>query len=242
MRSGIPLLLLACGPFFGPSLPAVVAAEKPVEPAAKSPSAPDADEEACEVVRFPASPPAIVVYGDTYGRRYGGRPKPQGPHVLVAAWADGHIVWSEDKSWGGPPYLVGEFDKAKLDALVDELAKKGTFRDASLEREYVGPGATYLVVEVSHGKHRLRLASWHELVERRDNVVATAEGVETLADKTRKEALREQPAEYRRFRETWSTLRERLVEWVPPKGRPYAGSPPDVGRRKPRKEEKTNKA
>jgi hypothetical protein len=224
LKSRLTAVLMTSLPFLAAPIPLGVAAEKPRQPVAR--------EKATAVVRFPGSPPAIVVYGDTYGRRYAGRPKPQGPNIFVAAWADGHVIWSKDKLWGGPPYLVGEFDASKLKTLLDGLLTRKVFDDASLGREYVGPGAAHVVVEVSYGKNRLRMLSWHEMVERRDNLVATARGSEPLAKRTREEVLREQPAAYRQFREVWKTVRKALSECVPSKGRVYAGSPPLVGKRK----------
>jgi hypothetical protein len=70
------------------------------------------------------------------------------------------------------------------------------------------------------------MESWHELFEQHSNLVATAQAVTSLDGRNRDEVLREQPQNYRQFRNTWSEVRDKVAELIPLKGDPYNDNPP----------------
>ena len=55
------------------------------------------------------------------------------------------------------------------------------------------------------------------------NLVVTAQGIGALDGKKREEVLEQQPEDYRRFRSTWSEIREAVAALLPQTGEPYEG-------------------
>ena len=166
-----------------------------------------------------SAPPAILIYTTV------GYPPPGvtnlGPHLVVALWGDGKIIWSDARVAGGPPYFQGQCDRKKLDALLGALESQGTLTNATLQRAWIGPDSSTTRMIINDGHHRLTMESWHELFEQHSNLVATAQAVTSLDGRDRDEVLREQPQNYRQFRNTWSEVRNRVAELIPAKGDPY---------------------
>jgi hypothetical protein len=68
--------------------------------------------------------PALVVMIDGIGRpdrdiSY--------PLILVAAWPDGRIVWSEDQNDGGSPLLEGRIDPERIRAFLRKFEQRSVF-------------------------------------------------------------------------------------------------------------------
>lgn len=150
---------------------------------------------------------------------------PAGPKVILAAWEDGQIVWSEDAIRGGPPYRTGRFDPKSLAQLTDDLGRQGAFDKKELARPKYGPDSSYTVVRIVGGRQRLEMQSWHELFEQNPKLIATAGGITPLDGRDREEVLRNQPAEYREYRSIWSGIRTATKSWIPEDGKPWEGSP-----------------
>lgn len=167
--------------------------------------------------------PVLTIY------RFVGGPARAGevPYPIIAAlWKDGRIVWSESHIQGGPPYLQGQFAPSQLASLLDKLEGRGVFTNAALARVYFGPDASYTTIAIAEGNRRLRMRSWHELYEQNTNVVATAAGLTSLRGQQRNDVLRQQPLEFRQFRQTWSELREAVDTLIPKNGEAFAGEIP----------------
>jgi hypothetical protein len=164
--------------------------------------------------------PALTIY------RFVERPRVSGEirfPVIAALWRDGRIVWSESRIKGGPPYQQGRFPREKLDSLLDTLERKQVFRDAAQLRGSFGPDSDYTIVVIEDGRRRLRMESWHELFEQNTNLVATAGGITPLGGARREDVLQKQPETYRRFRDTWSEIRQAVEALIPKTGAPYEG-------------------
>jgi len=163
--------------------------------------------------------PAILIYTTV------GYPPPGatniGPHLVVALWGDGKIIWSERRVAGGPPYFQGQFDWKKLNALLGSLESQGALTNAAFQRPWFGPDSKTTRIVVNDGHHRLTMESWHELYEQNSNTVATAQGLTPLNGRNREEVQREQPQDYRQFRHTWSEVRDTVSELIPQKSEPY---------------------
>jgi hypothetical protein len=174
------------------------------------------------------SAPAILIYNTP------GYPRPGAtnlsPRLVAALWSDGKIIWSKDFVAGGPPYFQGRFTPDKLGSLVRSLEADGAFTNASLQRPWFGPDAQTTRIVVSNGTHRLIMESWHELYERKTNVIATAQGLVPLNGRDRAAVQQEQPQDYRLFRKTWSEIRATVTSLVPEKGEPFGGELPVMKR------------
>ncbi len=173
--------------------------------------------------------PAILIY-TTVG--YPPPPPPgetniPGPNLVVALWADGRIIWSEKRVAGGPPYVQGQFDRKKLDALLGSLNDQGFWTNAALQRPWFGPDSKTTRIVINDGHYQLVvMESWHELYEQHSNTVATARGLTSLNGRDRAEVLRAQPPDYRQFRNTWSEIRDKVAEMIPAQGEPYTNKLP----------------
>jgi hypothetical protein len=148
-----------------------------------------------------------------------------GPGLILAAWPDGHIVWSGDRLKGGAPYRAGRVDPKKISALLGRFEKEGLFSDETLNQAHFGPDSEFLTVFIKSGKQQVQMQSWHELFEESDNLVATEGGVSVLEGRRRLDVLRKAKPEYLFFRTVWSETRDRLSGLIPAEGAKTAGQP-----------------
>ena len=111
--------------------------------------------------------------------------------------------------------------REKLDSLLDTLERKQVFADAARFRGKFGPDAGYTTIAIDDGRRRVRIESWHESFEQNTNLVATAAGITTLRGAKREDVLRKQPEAYRRFRDTWSEIRQAVEALIPKTGEAY---------------------
>jgi hypothetical protein len=147
------------------------------------------------------------------------------PGLILAAWPDGHIVWSGDRLKGGAPYRAGRVDPKTVAALLGRFGKDGLFSDDSLNQAHFGPDSDFITVLIKSGKQQVKMQSWHELFEESDNLVATEGGVSVLEGRRRLDVLRKAKPEYLYFRTVWSETRDRLRGLVPAEGAATAGQP-----------------
>lgn len=159
--------------------------------------------------------PVVAIYHSSLGWH---SPR-SSPQVVAALWSDGRIIWSATN--GGAPYRHDRFSLEKLDALLGSLDRKGVFTNQALTRPNLGPDSSFTTIAIDDGRRRLKMASWHELAERHTNIVASADGLEPLEGRNRQQVLQSQPAEYRRFRSTWSEIWQSVTALIPERGDPY---------------------
>jgi hypothetical protein len=161
--------------------------------------------------------PVIAIYNSDW--RLGSRtPAPQ---IIAALWTNGTIIWSATNA--GSPYRQGRFAPDKLAVLLNSLERKGTFTNQTLTRAHFGPDSRFTTIAIDDGQRRLKMQSWHELFEQNTNLVATDNGIQSLAGRNREEVLRRQPASYKDYRNTWSEIRQAVTALIPPDGEPYPG-------------------
>jgi len=138
------------------------------------------------------------------------------PAMILAAWPDGHIVWSKDRLKGGAPYFAGRADPKKVSGLLSRFEKEGLFADEKLNQAHFGPDSQFNTVLIKSGKKQVEMVSWHELMEVSDNWVATHQGGSRLLEGQRRlDELRKEPADYLFFRAVWSETRTKISDLVP---------------------------
>jgi hypothetical protein len=143
--------------------------------------------------------------------------------LIMIAWGDGEVVWSENMRKGGAPYRFGQIDSTKVERLLQRIAQRGIFEDALLKRSYVGADAPFTSLFIRSGDERVEMQSWHELSEDNDRVIATSSGLEPLSGRRWTNVLRREPAEYLYYRLMWAELRELLMELRPIDSKPIDG-------------------
>jgi hypothetical protein len=164
--------------------------------------------------------PVIAIYTSDWGLGSTN----SGPRVIAALWTDGRVVWSSASPIeGGLSYKQGRVSREKLGTLLDDLEHKGVFTNKTLAQAHFGPDSRFTTIAISDGRRRLKMQSWHELYEQNTNVVASAHGLESLGGRNRERVLESQPAEYRRFRNTWSEIRQAVTALIPKTGEPFVG-------------------
>ena len=162
---------------------------------------------------------AVYTQGWMYKGSEYGNPEAFRPRVIVALWADGHIVWSDNSIEGGPPYRESTLEPSRVEELLKDLEGRGVFADPGLSsRLYFGPDSTWSAIVVLHEGKYLNMQSWHELFERRPGLVGTAQGITSLGQRNREEVLASQPEEYQKFRRDWSDVKQALLELIPGEG------------------------
>ena len=160
----------------------------------------------------------VAVYSSDWGLGSDGRPK-----LMLVAWADGNIVWSEDRVHGGPPYLQGRVPAARVAAALGRCAADGFFDDRTLGLEHFGPDSAFVTILLRSGGRALQMRSWHELAEGRGRLVARSGGLAPLSGERRLAVVRKEPAAYLYYRAAWSELREVASSLIPAESLPAAG-------------------
>lgn len=139
--------------------------------------------------------------------------------LILAAWAEGRVVWSADAINGGGPLKTAKIPPDKIIAAMRQIAAAGFF-DPALKRKYIGEGSPFTAFAVRSGGESFKLESWHELIEQNGRRVATARGVMALDAGTAVEVLVNQPADYHRFRKVWDAARHAAMDLIPESGEP----------------------
>ena len=150
----------------------------------------------------------VAIYADTDG----------GPRMILAAWPDGHVVWSEDRLKGGAPYFAGQVQPERVSAVLSKVEREGAFGNRQLGDARFGPDSSFTTVFLKKGNKQLKMQSWHELAEADGRIVARSYGLTSLANEGRLEALRKETAEFLFYRLVWAELRALGASLIPSEG------------------------
>ncbi|HEV7998347.1 MAG TPA: hypothetical protein VGP63_00615 [Planctomycetaceae bacterium] len=161
----------------------------------------------------------IAVYYEDWGLA-----SARGPEIIFVAWPDGHLVWSDDRIRGGPPYHAAQLDPQRFAKLIARFENDGLFADGKLNDAHWGPDSEFITVLVKSGKRKVDMSSWHELFEANGGLVTSA-GVLLSEKRPRLEVLRKEPADYLFYRMVWSETRTSIAALIPSAGQPTTGSP-----------------
>ena len=178
-----------------------------------------ADESELETRSITEADSVLSVYREDWGRRSSGTPA-----IILAAWPDGFVVWSQDQQRGGPPYRAGHAEADKIKQLLTRFENDGLFADERLNQAHFGPDSKFLTVFIKSGTQHVKMQSWHELYESEKAVVTNA-GVAGLNVRRRLDVLSKEPADYLFFRFIWSDTRCKLLELMPSESRTSTGGP-----------------
>jgi len=160
----------------------------------------------------------VAVYTQDWGR------VSAGPlHIIVVAWPDGHVVWSEDRIRGGPPYLAGQVPPARVTAVLERVERDGVFHDKRLAQACFGPDSQFTTILVKKATRQLQMDSWHELAEAGGGVVAHSCALTPLSNERRLEMVRKESPEYLYYRVVWGELRSLASSLIPSGSHPVAG-------------------
>jgi hypothetical protein len=143
------------------------------------------------------------------------------PGLVVVAFEDGHILWSQDGLNGGPPYREAQIEPARIQRVLSRLDEDGLFELADLEDPRFGPDSSFTTVLVKSGVKKMEMRSWHELVEGSGGI-ARKVGV-VSDDRPRLEVLRHEPQDYLFYRFVWEEVRGRALSLIPAGGQPVEG-------------------
>jgi|SRR5580704_8875344 hypothetical protein len=161
----------------------------------------------------------IAVYREDWGLGSNGQPA-----IIFAAWPDGHLVWSDDRIKGGPPYHSAQIEPQRFAKLIARFENDGLFADGKLNDAQWGPDSAFITVLIKSGKRKVDMSSWHELFEAHGGLITSA-GVLLSEKRPRLEVLRKEPADYLFYRMVWSETRTSIAAMIPSAGQPTTGSP-----------------
>jgi hypothetical protein len=150
-----------------------------------------------------------------------------GNTIILAAWPDGLIVWSNDRVQGGPPYRAGRVDPKRVSALLARFDTDGLFADDNRHHQHIGIDSVFNTILVKSGKKQVEMRSWHESWE--DDGwwwwVAEDGRVADHDDRRRLEVLRKSSADFLFFRLLWSETRSKLADLIPEESTANGGKP-----------------
>ena len=89
-----------------------------------------------------------------------------------------------------------------FDAVRRVLAENGVTDDWT----FTGPEAPYIEMTIEFGETRVRLISWHTILERDSKVVATERGIESLDGRDRSKVLSQQSERFQRHRRAFEQI------------------------------------
>jgi hypothetical protein len=142
--------------------------------------------------------------------------------LIVAAWADGTVIWSDDRVSGGPPYRRAQIPAARVIDTIQYLSDRGIFEVESLQGIVAPPDARYTAVIVHHDGKRMLMGSSHELLERHGSVAT--EGAHTGLDGERLYArLEREPSTWLFRRMIFAEIQRVAWALVPTAGEPIDG-------------------
>ncbi|MGE5610425.1 MAG: hypothetical protein ACM359_14330 [Bacillota bacterium] len=184
---------------------------------------PAKQETTAEVPRDPVSgeSPLIAAY-----TRFGFRPdRPFSPVLVFAMYPGGRIWYSGNALEGGPPYFEKQISKSELRETWQRA--RSIVADGPSDKLHRIPDMSEVEIlvkdESEHGY--TCLVSFHDFVAPTDQSIATQNGLIPLNGGRSEEAVKATwTADYRRFRDVWSSLRE-LMRSVADKGRQMESDP-----------------
>ena len=137
---------------------------------------------------------------------------------------------AEARQRGGPPFQQGRIAKEKLEALWRVLDGERAIADQSLAKQIrsrrLAPNETGTTILLNRGEQPWKMQSIHEAMEYSGEFVMTAYTTEALNGRDRDKVLAAQPADYKKFRATWSKIRETVIAVLPETGEPFDGAIP----------------
>jgi hypothetical protein len=152
----------------------------------------------------------VAIYVQDWGRASDAMTK-----VVLVAWPDGYIVWSEDRIEGGAPYRAGRVSPVRVSVVLERIERDGAFGDKRLAQPCFGPDSRFTTILVKKAGRQLKMDSWHELAEAGGRVVARSCALTPLSSERRLDVLRKEPAEYLYYRLVWAELRGRASSLIP---------------------------
>ncbi|MCS7467392.1 hypothetical protein NZK35_12125 [Stieleria sp. ICT_E10.1] len=148
---------------------------------------------------------ALVAYGSI---------TPPFARLMFAAFDDGTIVWSGDRTQGGAPYFTAAIGRDRLLDALAGLESDGLFSELPLVNFGV-PGSECSSFIVRKGEKAFKLDACHELFEASGKCVAEHHEIVPLGTGQRFQVLSRQPNDYIFFRMIWLELRRMMENLIP---------------------------
>jgi hypothetical protein len=152
----------------------------------------------------------IVVWGT------GERALSHSTPVVLALFADGTLIWSENRLEGGSPYRLVRIESNRIAELFARWQQAGLFNRDELRRNYFGPDSDWTAIQLRGSDGWLQLNSWHELFEANPETVVLSGSVQNLNGRDRAEVIAGDKPEFLAFRQAWSELKNDLFALIPP--------------------------
>jgi hypothetical protein len=138
---------------------------------------------------------------------------PQGPYLILAAWPDGTVIWSENRGSGGPPYYTAKIPVEKFQARIKRIDEAGFFYDTEFNgKGYFAYDAGEVNMVVNAGEKKFKSYSALEIFEGPPD-----------ESRLKVTSLKHEDAARLRFRLYWNELRNHMMALTPAKGEPIKG-------------------
>lgn len=138
------------------------------------------------------------------------------PHIILAFYEDGTLIWSDDHTRGGPPYHMSRVPAKAIQELQERFTSTGLFRTINVS--YCPMDAPSVEIFFKGADGYMQLQSSHELTEERPNLLAGEHDVRELRrGESRDELLAKESKAYQEFRASWSQVKRSLLDVIPVK-------------------------
>jgi len=138
---------------------------------------------------------------------------PKGPYLILAAWPDGTVIWSENRGVGGPPYKIGRIPVEKFNERIKRIDEAGFFSDTKQNGRGIfayDAGSVHIVVK--SGDKTFSIYSVLEIFEGPPD-----------ESRLRLASLKAESADTLLFRVVWNELRNHILALTPAKGESIKG-------------------
>lgn len=143
----------------------------------------------------------------------------EGANLVLAIWADGYVVWSEDLALGGPPYRCGRIDRDVFSKFLTNVQSDGYFGDPILARPNIGADTKFKALVIETNNHRLSMQSLHEI----HSPVRVRLDESTGFSNTKLGILSESNAADLYYRLAWAELQLNSLRILPDRSMPVNG-------------------
>ena len=151
-------------------------------------------------------------------------PQRQGPQLILAAWPDGRVVWSNDRVKGGTPYRQGQIDPKQITGLLKRFERDGLFVEKSVNQGKITIDGHFVTILVRNGNHKVELMSSHDVGEAPEPDGDKQKDAPVVRER-RLNVIRELPPDELMFRFVWADTRLRMTELLPSESTVSTGRP-----------------
>lgn len=139
------------------------------------------------------------------------------PHIIMAIYEDGTLIWSDDHIKGGPPYHLTKRPIKVVQQFEEEFSSAGLFNKLTWDN-YRSMHDPYDEIYFKGPDGYMQMSSSHEYFEKNHpGAVGTEKGYYRFLNNGESSGvvLAQESSKYQAFRTRWSRVKRRLLGLIP---------------------------